>query len=116
MRIWFIFLLGLCSASAVGQVKYKDLAEEFPAMTRDELKNELKEFILQDLDHPNANFRLALLYAANYRTGDVLTHYEYAMANAEQVLRFTKARQLCDQREVERNNEYYAPLFGTVDA
>lgn len=117
MRIWFIFLLGLCSASALGQVKYKDLAEEFPTMTRDELKNELKEFILQDLDHPNANFRLALLYAANYRAGDVLTHYEYAMANAEQArLRFTKARQLCDQREVERNNEFYAPLFGTVDA
>lgn len=118
MRILFhIFLLLFVSASAVGQIKYKDLAEGFPSMTRDELKNELKEYLLQDLDHPNANFRLALLYAANYRSADVLTHYEYAIANAEQArLRFTKARQLCDEREVDRNNEYYAPLFGTVDA
>lgn len=113
----FIVLFSFTAGFVVGQVKYKDLAEAFPDMTRDEMKIELREYLLTDLDHPNANFRLALIYASNYRVSDVLTHYEYAMANAAQArLRFTKAKQLVDEREVDHNNEYYAPLFNTVDA
>ncbi len=114
-----LLLIVFCIAAlpAAGQVKYKDLVEAFPDMNKDELKNELKEYLLLDLDHPNANFRLALIYASNYRVSDVLTHYEYAMANAEQArLRFTKAHQLVDEREVDRNNGFYAPMFKTVDA
>jgi len=111
-----LFLV-LCSAAAFGQSKYKDVVPGFSTMGREEVKNTLKEYLLNDLDHPNANFRLALLYEANYKNSDPLTRYEYAVANAMQArLRFTKAKQLIDQREVDRNNEYYAPLFGTVDA
>lgn len=111
-----IILLLLCASAAFGQAKYKDVVPGLATMGREEVKNTLKEFLLTDLDHPNANFRLALLYEENYRKSDPLTRYEYAVANAMQArLRFTKARQLIDQREVDRNNEFYAPLFGTVD-
>lgn len=117
MRIVLSILFFLSLVTATAQIKYKDLAETFPDMGKDEMKNELKEYLLQDLDHPNANFRLAVIYATNYRASDVLTHYEYAVANAQQArLRFTKAKQLVDEREVDRNNEFYAPLFKTVDA
>ena len=115
-----VFLSLLLFAGHLGRtqsIRYKDLVPVFEEMGREELKNTLKEYILTDLDHPNANFRLALLYQSNYRTADVLTRYEYLRANAEQArLRFVKARQLVDEREVSRNNEYYAPLFNTVDA
>src|SRR5262245_31298027 len=115
-RSIFIMLL-LASLTSSGQVKYKDLAELFPEMSREEEKHELKEFLLLDLDHPNANFRLALIYGATYRVSDVLTHHEAALANAEQArLRFMKAKILVDAKEVDRNNEWYAPLFKTVDA
>jgi hypothetical protein len=116
MRSSITLLLFLVSVAGMGQVKYKDLVPAFATLGKEELKYELKEYLLQDLDHPNANFRLALIYETNFRTSDVLTHYEYAIANADQArLRFTKARQLVDEREVERNNEFYAPLFGSVD-
>lgn len=117
MKRSIFILMMLTGITAAGQIKYKDLAEVFPEMSREEEKHELKEFLLLDLDHPNANFRLALIYGANYRTMDVLTHHEAAIANAEQArLRFTKAKLLVDEREVDRNNEFYAPIFKTVDA
>lgn len=112
-----ILYLLFCTSAAFGQAKYKDVVPGLATMGREEAKNTLKEFLLTDLDHPNANFRLAILYEENYRKSDPLTRYEYAVANAMQArLRFTKAKQLIDQREVDRNNEYYAPLFGSVDA
>jgi len=118
MRILVVLLIVLVTApSASGQIKYKDLVPTLTGMGKEELKYALKEYLMQDLDHPNANFRFALLYESNYRNADVLTRYEYVIANAEQArLRFTKARQLVDEREVNRNNEFYAPLFKTVDA
>ncbi len=116
-NVVFLLMLLVAAPSAKGQIRYKDLAPTFNAMGKEELKNALKEYLLQDLDHPNANLRIALLYETNYRAADVLTRYEYALANAEQArLRFTKARQLVDEREVGRNDEYYASMFKTVDA
>ncbi|MBL7863628.1 MAG: hypothetical protein JNK10_02050 [Cyclobacteriaceae bacterium] len=109
------FLTG--APPVLAQVKYKDLAPTLDGMGKEEMKDALKEYLIDDLDHPNANFRLALIYESNYRAADVLTRHEYLLANAEQArLRFTKARQLVDDREVNRNNEYYAPIFKTVDA
>lgn len=116
--ISFIFLFfGFVTLTATAQPRYKDLVPMFQGIGNEELKNTLKEYLLLDLDHPNANFRLALIYESNYKTADVLTRYEYAMANATQArLRFTKAKQLVDEKEVDRNNEFYAPIFKTVDA
>ena len=87
------------------------------SMSNNELKNSLKEFLSEELDHPNANFRLALVYEKNYKTGDGLINYDYVMANAQQAkLRFTKSKQLVDEREVNRNNEYYFPVFKMFDS
>lgn len=99
------------------RIKYKDLFPMLSTLSQEETKTALKEYISEDLDHPNANFRLALIYESNYKKTDPLTHYEYAIANAEQArLRYIKSRQMVDDREVDRNNEYYFPLFKTFDA
>ena len=37
-----------------------------------------KEYLVEDLEHPNANFRLALVYEQNYKTADPLTQYAFA--------------------------------------
>ncbi len=112
-----ITLTVLCVASAQGQIKFKDLFPTFMGMSNQELKTALKQYLVTDQDHPNANFRLALVYEKNYRTADPLTEYEYALANAEQAkLRYIKSKQLVDDREVSRNNEYYFPVFKTYDA
>ncbi|HQQ97305.1 MAG TPA: hypothetical protein PLX35_08575 [Cyclobacteriaceae bacterium] len=117
-NLFLIFMLTLLLPAAHAQkVRYKDLFPRFAGMTTPELRNALKEYLVEDLEHPNANFRLALVYEQNYKTADPLTQYAFALANAEQAkLRFLKSRLLVDEREVSRNNEYYAPLYKTVDA
>lgn len=115
-RYFLLPLFLLVAGKGVCQMRYKDIEPTFAGMGNEELKYTLKEFLQDELDHPNANFRLALVYESNYKTADVLTRYEYILANAEQArLRFTKAKQLIDIREVSRNNEYYASIFKTFD-
>ena len=117
-RITMIMLgILLGGISAHGQkVRYKDLFPTLATMTQAELKNSLKEYLAEDNDHPSANFRLALVYETNYKSADPLTRYDFALANAEQAkLRFLKSKQLVDEREVSRNNEYYFPIFKTFD-
>ncbi len=99
------------------RVKFRDLVPLLSTYSAERQKNELKEYLTADLDHPNTNFRLALLYEANYKNADPLTDYAFAMANAEQATnRYIKSKQLVDEREVNRNEEYYAPIFKAFDA
>lgn len=115
--IYLILFLSVNSLLNAQRLKYKELFPLMPTMSDNELKHALKEFLVDDLDHPNANFQLALLYEKNYRTTDGLTNYEYVMANAAQAsLRFLKSKQVVDEREVNRNNEYYFPIFKMYDA
>ncbi|NJN42567.1 MAG: hypothetical protein HC811_10405 [Flammeovirgaceae bacterium] len=84
-----LIILILGSLPAAGQVKYKDLFLTFSGMSETELKSTLKEYLAQDPDHPNANFRLAMIYNSIYKRSDPLTEYAFALANAEQAkLRF----------------------------
>ncbi|HTH55528.1 MAG TPA: hypothetical protein VL728_05740 [Cyclobacteriaceae bacterium] len=118
MRYTYLLLLLLAASALHAQrMKYKELFPLMSSMSDNEIKHSLKEFLAEELDHPNANFKLALMYEKSYRTTDGLTNYDYVMANAAQAkLRFVKAKQLVDEREVNRNNEYYAPTFKMVDA
>jgi len=112
-----ILLVALSLGGWAQTIKYKDLVIKLPTISAEQQKNELKAYVAADPDHPNANFRLAMLYEQNYRTNDPLTSFEYTIANAEQArLRYLKARQLVTDREVERNNEQYASIFKVFDA
>ena len=115
-RYIFLLLLGASFWASAQRLKYKELFPLLPGMSTEHAKYSLKEYLVEDLDHPNANFRLALLYEKNYRDTDPLTDYRYAVANAEQAkIRYIKAKQLVDEHEVNRNNEYYFPIFKTFD-
>lgn len=118
-----VLFLFIYAAHSVGvpllaqHTKFKDLFPTFSTLSSEEIKTSLKEYIAEDLDHPSANFRLARIYETNYKMADPLTRFEYAIANAEQArLRYIKAKQVVDDREVDRNNEYYFPVFKTYDA
>src|SRR6267154_3102692 len=118
MKYFYLILVFLLSLTSTAQrLKYKELFPLMSSMSNNELKNSLKEFLNEELDHPNANFRLALVYEKNYKSGDGLINYEYVVANAQQAkLRFTKSKQLVDEREVNSNNEYYFPVFKMFDS
>ncbi|MBS1681861.1 MAG: hypothetical protein JST48_09130 [Bacteroidetes bacterium] len=98
-------------------MKFKELFPLMATMGPEELRNSLKEFLAVEMDHPNANFRMALVYEENYKHTDPLTHYEYVMANADQAkLRYIKAKLLVNEHEVNKNNLYYFPIFKITDA
>jgi hypothetical protein len=110
-----LYILFALSASAQ-RLKYRDLFVLLPGLSTEQQKNQLKEYLVDDLDHPNANFRLGLIYEANYKRSDPLTDYSFVMANAEQAnLRFLKSKQVVTEKEADRNNEYYAPIFKMFD-
>ncbi|MGC4021218.1 MAG: hypothetical protein QM734_04385 [Cyclobacteriaceae bacterium] len=117
MRKFIFLFFGLAALNANAQrMKFKELFPLMASMNNEELRNSLKEFLAEEKDHPNANFRMALVYEKNYKQTDPLTNYEYVLANAEQAkLRFIKAKQLIDEREVKKNNDYYFPVFKIAD-
>src|SRR5260221_13711451 len=113
MKYFYLILVFLLSLTSTAQrLKYKELFPLMPSMSNNELKNSLKEFLNEELDPPNANLGLALVYEKNYKSGNALINYEYEVANAQQPkLPFTKSRKLVDDREGKRNNENYFPVF-----
>ncbi len=118
MKKTFVFILLLINLVANAQrVKYKDLFPTLADMSPSEQLSALRDFIGYELDHPNANFRLALLHERSYRQANPLTQYESVMAHAAETgNRYIKAKQLVTEQQVKSDNEYYAPIFGQLDA
>src|SRR6185503_1407941 len=82
-KILIILLFSVLIDNAFGQrVKYSELLLTFNGMSDEEMRNELKDFMLADNSEPNVYFRLAMIYEKTYKNADPLTDYKLAMANA----------------------------------
>ena len=98
------------------KMKYKDLFPIIVSATQDEAQNNLQRFVLSEPDHPNANLRLAMIYEQNYLNADALTEHKKVLAYAERAkLRYLKSRMLINEKEVSRNEDYYAFFATTFD-
>ena len=64
--------------------KYKDIFPQIITADRENSFEILNEFLQTNLDHPNANFRIALIYSERLKETDALKEYDKAMALAEQ--------------------------------
>lgn len=116
-RILTLLAIVISVASYAQRTKYKDLFPELATMSSSEQLSSLRDFLGYELDHPNANFRLALLHEKYYLQSDPLTQYESVMAHAaEASKRFLKSKQLVTEQQVRSDNEYYAPIFGQLDS
>lgn len=116
-KITTLLLLSLSLASFGQRMKYKELFPTLSDMSTSEQLSALRDFVASELDHPNANFRLALLHEKSYKQADPLTQFESVMAHAQEASkRYIKAKQLVTEQQVRSDNEYYAPIFGQVDA
>jgi len=118
MRGLFITLFLLSAfCHSVNAQRYKDVFPEIAnANSDEEALSLLKSFMVENLDHPNANLRLALIYEKRYLQADPLTEYERAIANAKEAqLRFLKASTLVDERDVNKNTGWYAGFSSGFD-
>jgi hypothetical protein len=113
--ILFAFVL---SYNGIAQrLRYKDVVPALDTITPSEQMLLLRAFLVEEAEQPNANLRLALLHYNIFRKSDPLLEYKKAMAHAkETTLRLAKAKALVTTSDVKSDNEYYAPIFRTVDA
>jgi len=117
-RILFftIFCFGFVISSAQ-KVRYRDLAPALDTVSESQQMSLLWEYILEDPNHGNANYRLAMLHYGIFKRTDPLLQYRKAMAHAkESSLRLLRAKLLVTSQDVRSDNEYYAPLFHTFDS
>jgi hypothetical protein len=99
------------------RIRYKDLAPALDTVSHDQQMSMLREYLAEDQNHPNANYRLAILHYQIFRHADPLLEYRKAMAHArEATLRLLRAKLMVTAQEVRSNNEYYATFFKTLDS
>lgn len=106
----------LISSSLFSQ-KYKDIFPSIAKASDEEALAIIKSYMIDDLDHPNSNIRLALIYEKRYKESDPITEYERAMANANEAkIRFTKSAAIVTEKEVSKNSGYYAEFSSGFDS
>jgi hypothetical protein len=119
MRKAVLILLAVVVLTPVfGQrYKYRELAPLLDSVSITSQISLLMEYIAEEPNQPNANFRLALAHYDMYREADPLLQFHSKMAHAkEATLRLLRAKLLVTQSDVRGDNEYYAPYFKTFDA
>lgn len=111
-------VLALCGISAISQqYKYKELVDMLGGLAPYEQLALLRQYIAEEGKEPNADYRLAMIHYRLFQLADPLISYDAAMAHAREAeLRLIRSKQLVNEGEVKRRNEYYAPMFKTVDS
>ncbi len=116
MKKLIIILFCLLIGIPLYAQKYKDIYPTLVQSSDDEALSILKAYMVDDLDHPNSNFRLALIYERRYKACNPITQYERALANANEAkLRFTKSAAVVNEKEVSKNTGYYADFANGFD-
>lgn len=89
-------------------IKYKDVAPMIESTSDEYALSVLKEFLINNLDHPAANLRIAALYIKQAQNTDPLVEFSKAQALAQEAKqRLLKASLVIDEKEVKRNDEFY---------
>jgi hypothetical protein len=112
-----LFAFVIIFSAQAQRVRFKDLALALDTVSVDQQFSFLREFMLEDENHANANYRLAILHYRIFRNADPLLEYRKAMAHAREAsLRLLRAKMIVTAQDVRNNNEYYAGYFKTTDA
>ena len=118
MRTKIIFTtIIMFGAMSLFAQKYKDIFPQIISANSENSFEILNSYLQNNLDHPNANLRVALIYADRYKSTDALREYEKAIALAEQAkIKLFKARLVLTEKEVKKNEEYYFGLSNVSGA
>ena len=87
MKKLLCLVLLIITASATNlvaqELKYKDIYPLVESRNFSDAVPRLREFLLQEPDHPSANLQLALIYKRRYQSYDPIMQHRPAMKNAE---------------------------------
>ena len=86
------------------RLDYKDIYPLIEARNFRDAVPRLREFLLVEMDHPSANFQLALIYEERMLSYHPILQYRPAMKNAESAkMYFIKSYALIDEKEIKKN-------------
>ena len=113
MKYKFILLsVVIFSSLSVSAQKFKDVFPQIITADEDKSFEILTAYLANNLDHPNTNLRLALIYVHRYKETDVLKEYEKALALAEQAKsKLLKAKLLVTEKEFKKHSDYYLSVI-----
>lgn|GEM_PF-4860127 len=95
--------------------RYKDIFPKIADADQQTQFELLSDFVETHMDHPNANFRLALIYTERYKKINLLKDNDLAVALAREAeKRLIKASVLVDSREIRKNGLYYIGLLDST--
>jgi len=78
-----MFMLIVGSAINVSAQRFKDIYPTLNQADDEQALPMLNAYLKTDLDHPSANLMITMIYDRRYKTANVLTEYEKAIANAQ---------------------------------
>lgn len=108
----FILLFILSSigfhAQAQKKIKYKNLYPVIASGNFEEGESDLRAFLLQEPDHPNANLYMAIMLRKQLDTLDILVQKSrYIELSDSVILYLNNAKRYIDEREIKKNDDYY---------
>ena len=115
MKKIFLFLLlfmGPYFLLNAQKIKYKDLFILLNAKDFDQGESFLRRFMVQDPDHPNANFHMAFLYQYKMDQLDMLKDAQLYNVYVDSTIQyFKRANLLITNKEVKKREEYYEDYY-----
>ncbi len=115
MKRFFLFLILFIGSYFVlnaQKIKYKDLFILINAKDFDQGESFLRRFMIQDPDHPNANFNMGFLYKYKMDQLDMLKDAQEYNAYADSTIQYYKrANSLITDKEVKKHDEYYQEYY-----
>ena len=111
-----VILLGIIltgfGSYAQKKVKYKDLYVLLRAKNYEVASDFLVTFLIQEPDHPNANYQMGLMLEQKLKELDLLNDTEAIVTRADSsIFYFDKAKGLITEKEVKKHDDDYYELY-----
>ena len=112
-QVGLLLILFSSVASVHAQkIKYKDLYVLLSANDYDQALPFLRRFLIQDPDHPNANFNMAKYYEYAMDQKDMLKEGDEFVAYGDSCYSYyEKSYALITEKEVKKNDKYYQDYY-----
>jgi len=112
-RFVLILILITTGFSAFSQkIKYKDLYVLLRAKNYKDGAVFLQKFLIDNPEHPNANYQMGLMLESNLKELDLLKQSEIVISKGDSaILYFDKAYALINEKEIKKHDDDYYELF-----
>jgi hypothetical protein len=116
MRTFIFLIFSMLAVPVSGQkLKYKDIYNLLSTKQYEAAEPFLKRYLRETTDNANAYLYLGIIYENKIGKDDILKNTEQALANMDSaILMFNKASSMLNEKDLKKNQEYYA-IYSRTD-